>query len=125
VTKFVITMLAAAITLLQPALSVASVKPTDSGVKPSSFVPHPHTKNHVYGAPIQPAVVGHAKTAHHKHAPKKRSSPGRVTASSLDGGAGILEDVTAVIEIPGRASYEGILCLLPPGCPVCPANPVS
>jgi hypothetical protein len=84
VTKFVITMLAA-VALAQSALSVAGVKPTDSGAKPSSCVPHPHTKNHVYGAPIQPAVVGHAKTAHHKHAPKKRSSPGRVTASSLDG----------------------------------------
>jgi hypothetical protein len=83
VTKFVITLLAAAITLLQPALSVASVKPTDSGAKPSSFVPHPHTSRHVYGAPIQPAIVGHGKTSHHKHAPKKRSSPGKVTSPQV------------------------------------------
>jgi hypothetical protein len=64
-TKFAITVLAAV--LVQPALSVA-------GNKTSSFVPHPHTNHHVYGAPIQPALVGHAKTSHHKHAPKKRSS---------------------------------------------------
>jgi hypothetical protein len=83
-TKFVIAVLAA-VTLVQPALSVDGVKPTDSGAKPSSFVPHPHTSHHVYGAPIQPAIVGHGKTSHHKHAPKKRSSPGRVTASSLHG----------------------------------------
>jgi hypothetical protein len=65
-TKFAITVLAA-VTLLQPALSVA-------GDKPNSYVPHPHTNHHVYGAPIQPAIVGYAKTSHHKHAPKKRSS---------------------------------------------------
>jgi hypothetical protein len=71
-TKFAIAVLAA-VTLVQPALSVAGDKPTDSGGKPSSYVPH-HTKHHVYGSPIQPAIVGHAKTSHHKHAPKKRSS---------------------------------------------------
>jgi hypothetical protein len=65
--KFAITVLAA-ITLVQPALSVA-------GDNPNSFVPHPHTNHHVYGAPIPPPIVGHhAKTSHHKHAPKKRSS---------------------------------------------------
>jgi hypothetical protein len=63
-TKFAITVLAAI--LVQPAVSVA-------GDKPSSFVPHPHTNNHVYGAPIQPALVGHRKTSHHKHPPKMRS----------------------------------------------------
>jgi hypothetical protein len=71
-TKFAITVLAA-VTLVQPALSVAGDKPTDSGAKPNSYVPHPHTNHHVYGAPIQPAIVGHARTSH-KHAPKKRSS---------------------------------------------------
>jgi hypothetical protein len=71
--KFAITVLAA-VTLVQPALSVAGDTPADSGAKPSSFVPHPHTKHHVYGAPIQPAIAGHTKTSHHKHAPKKRSS---------------------------------------------------
>jgi hypothetical protein len=69
-TKFAVTVLAA-VTLVQPALSVA---PTDSRAKPNSYVPHPHTNHHVYGAPVQPAIVGHAKTSHHKHPPKKRSS---------------------------------------------------
>ena len=63
--KFAITVLA--VVLVQPALSVADDKP-------SSFVPHPHTNQHVYGAPIQPALVGHTKTSHHKHAPKKRTA---------------------------------------------------
>jgi hypothetical protein len=71
--RFAIIALAAA-SLMQSALSVASDKSTDPRAKPSSFVPHPHTNTHVYGAPIQPAVVGHGKTSHHKRAPKKRSS---------------------------------------------------
>jgi hypothetical protein len=71
-TRLAITVLAA-VTLMQPALSVAGDKPTDSRAKPTSFVPHPHTNTHVYGAPIQPAIVGHAKTSHHKQTPKKRS----------------------------------------------------
>ena len=71
-TKFVLTVLAA-ITLAQPALSVAGDKSTDSRAKPNSFVPHPHTNQHVYGTPIQPPIVGHAKTSHQKHTPKKRS----------------------------------------------------
>jgi hypothetical protein len=73
-TKFVITMFAAA--LVQPALLVAGVT-ADSGAKPkpSSFVPHPHTSHHVYGAPVQPVIGGHGKTSHHKQSPKKRSSP--------------------------------------------------
>lgn len=75
-TKFVITLLAA-IALMQPALSVAGVKPSDSGAKPkpSSFVPHPHTSRHVYGAPLQPVNGGRGKTSHHKQAPKKHISP--------------------------------------------------
>jgi len=72
-TKFAITVLAA-ITLVQPALSVAGDKSTDARAKPNSFVPHPHTNRHVYGTPIQPAIVGHAKTSHQKHTPKKLSS---------------------------------------------------
>jgi hypothetical protein len=83
-TKFAIAVLAAI--TVQPALSAAGGKPTDCEAKPSSFVPHPHTNHHVYGAPIQPAIVGHARTSHHKqtshykqtsrykHAPKKHSS---------------------------------------------------
>jgi hypothetical protein len=67
--KFAIALLAA-VTLAQPALSVAGDKP-EPRAKPASFVPHSHTHHHVYGAPIQPAIVGHAKTSHRKHAPKK------------------------------------------------------
>jgi hypothetical protein len=29
--------------------------------KPSSFVPRAHAKQHIYGSPLQPAKVGHAK----------------------------------------------------------------
>jgi hypothetical protein len=72
-TKLVITALAA-VMLAQPALSAAGDKPADSGGKPNSYVPHHHTNHHVYGAPIGPAIVGHRKTPHQKHAPKKRSS---------------------------------------------------
>ncbi len=72
-TKFAVTLLAA-VTLVHSALSVAGDKPTDSRAKPNSYIPHPHTKHHVYGAPIQPAIVGHAKTSHHTHTPKKRSA---------------------------------------------------
>jgi hypothetical protein len=72
-TKFA-TALLVAVTLVQPVLSVAGDSPSDSRPKPNSFVPHPHTNHHVYGAPIQPAIVGHAKTHHQRHASKKRSS---------------------------------------------------
>ena len=72
-TRFAITVLAA-VTLVQPALSVAGDKSTDSHAKPTSFVPHPHSNTHVYGSPIQPAIVGHSKFSHHKQTPKKRSS---------------------------------------------------
>jgi hypothetical protein len=66
-TKFAIAMLAAA-ALMQPAISAADDKP-------NSYVPHPHTNQHVYGTPIQPAIMGRAKTPHpHHHAPKKPSS---------------------------------------------------
>jgi hypothetical protein len=70
--KFAIIVLAAA-TVMQSALTFAGDK-SDSTPKPSSFVPHPHTNTHVYGAPIQPAIVGHSKVSHHKQTPKKRSS---------------------------------------------------
>ena len=67
-TRFVIIVLATA--MLQAAPSVAG-DTTNSGKKPSSYVPHSNRNHHVYGAPIAPPIVGHAKTAHHKHAPKK------------------------------------------------------
>lgn len=61
----------AAFTLAHAATSVAGDKTGDTPAKPSSFVPHPHSNSHVYGTPIQPAIVGHSKTPHHKHTPKK------------------------------------------------------
>lgn len=70
--KLAITALAVA-ALMQSMPSVASAA-TDSHTKPSSFVPHPHTNNHVYGSPIQPAIVGHRKASHQKHVPKKPPS---------------------------------------------------
>ena len=73
-TKFALAMLAA-VALVQPALS-AAVAVTNSGAKPSSFVPHSHTNNHVYGSPIQPAIVGHGRTSHQRHLQKKRSLGG-------------------------------------------------
>ncbi len=82
-TKFVIAVLSA-VTLVQPALSVAGDKQTDSGAKPNSYVPHPHTNHHVYGAPIGPAIVGHRKTPYHKHAPKKQSSSAAMRSKLAD-----------------------------------------
>jgi hypothetical protein len=73
-TKIALAILAA-IVLVQPALSDAGA-PTNSGAKPSSFVPHSHTNNHVYGSPIQPAIVGHARTSHQRHLQKKRTLSG-------------------------------------------------
>jgi hypothetical protein len=72
-TKFAVSALVA-VTLMQSALSVAGDTSTGSRAKPSSFVPHPHTNTHVYGAPIHSAIVGHSKVSHHKQMPKKRSS---------------------------------------------------
>jgi hypothetical protein len=70
--KFAVIVLAL-VALMHSTLSVAGTA-TDSQPKPSSFVPHPRTNNHVYGSPIGPAVVGHRKTSHQKHAPKKPTS---------------------------------------------------
>lgn len=60
--------------LMQPPLSLAADKSTDSRAKPSYFVPHAKSNTHVYGTPIQQALVGHSKTSHHKHPPKKPAS---------------------------------------------------
>ena len=73
--KFAIAVIIA-VALVLPALSVAGA---DANAKPSSFVPHPHTSHHVYGAPLQPVIGGHGRTSQHRQAPKKR---GPVTASS-------------------------------------------
>ena len=71
--KYALALLAA-VTLAQPALWVGGDKPSDCDPKTSSFVPHPHTSNHVYGTPIQPTILHHRKTSHPKYTPKKRSS---------------------------------------------------
>jgi hypothetical protein len=68
--KTIAIALFAAITVAGPALAVTDGKPGDSRTKPSSFVPHTRTNRHIYGTPIQPPIVGHAKS-HHKPAPKK------------------------------------------------------
>jgi hypothetical protein len=72
-TKYALALLAA-VTLVQPALSVAGDEPSDCDAKTSSFVPHAHTSSHVYGAPIQPAILHHRKASHPKYTPKRRSS---------------------------------------------------
>jgi hypothetical protein len=69
--QFAIIVLAA---VLQPALAVAADKSTGSKPKPSSFVPHAHINSHIYGTPIQPAIVSRSKTSHHKPKPKNPSS---------------------------------------------------
>jgi hypothetical protein len=77
-TKLVSFALAAA--LMLSALPVAADGSTGSRAKPSSFVPHPHTKSHVYGSPLQPAKVGHSNASHRKNRPKKQpSSPKTLT----------------------------------------------
>ncbi len=71
--NFAVGVLAAA-ALVQPALLLAGDNSAASGKTPTSYVPHPHTNQHVYGAPIGPAIVGHGKTSHHQHTPKKPPS---------------------------------------------------
>jgi hypothetical protein len=58
------------VTFALPLPGVARDKPVDVGAKPSSFVPHPQSHHHVYGAPIQHPILGHAKKARHRPAPK-------------------------------------------------------
>jgi hypothetical protein len=71
--KYALTLLAA-VTLMHATLSVAGDKLSDCDPKTSSFVPHAHTSHHVYGTPIQPAILHHRKTSHRQYTPKKRSS---------------------------------------------------
>jgi hypothetical protein len=72
-TTIAITVLAA-IALAGPSLSVADGKSTNTGSKPSSYTPQPRTKHHIYGAPIQSPIVGHAKASRHNHAQSKAST---------------------------------------------------
>ena len=73
VTKIAITVLAA-ITFAGSTVCVASGEPIDSGSKPSSFAPQPHSNDHIYGAPIEPPILGHSKSTYHTHVQKKRST---------------------------------------------------
>ncbi len=73
-TVIVVIAVIACIALALPALSIAEKKSTDSRGKPKSFVPHPHKKHGAYGAPIQRAILGRAKTSRHKNARKKQTS---------------------------------------------------
>lgn len=61
----------AAITLAGPTLATAGGKTTDSGLKPNSYAPQPHTNRHIYGSPIEPHIVGHARASHHTHTLKE------------------------------------------------------
>jgi hypothetical protein len=86
-TKIAITVLAA-ITLAGSSVSVASGEPIDFGPKPSSFAPQPHSNDHIYGAPIEPAIVGHAKGSHRNHVQRKKRSTSAKTrdANKAHGG---------------------------------------
>ena len=64
----------AAIALAGPALSAAGATLTDAGSKPSSYVPQTGTHSHIYGTPIQPPILGHAKASHRRQAQKKAST---------------------------------------------------
>ncbi len=67
-------MVVAAITLAGPALPVAGATTPAAASKPSSYVPQTGTHSHIYGTPIQPPILGHAKASHHKHAQKQAST---------------------------------------------------
>jgi hypothetical protein len=62
-----------AMALAGPVLSVAGSTATAPGSKPSSYVPQTGTHSHIYGTPIQPPILGHAKASHHKNAQEKAS----------------------------------------------------
>jgi hypothetical protein len=66
-----------AIALAGPSLSVADGKATNSCSKPSSYTPQPRTKRHIYGAPIQSPIVGHAKASRHAHSKASTSASTR------------------------------------------------
>jgi hypothetical protein len=71
--KYALALLAA-VALAQLAPSAAGNKPSGCDSKTSSFVPHAHSSQHVYGTPIQPAILHRRKTSHRQYTPKKRSS---------------------------------------------------
>jgi hypothetical protein len=66
--------LSAALALAQPVSRAGADTPRTARAKPSSFVPHAATTRHVYGAPIEPAIVGHIKHSRGKRKPQRPSS---------------------------------------------------
>jgi Spy/CpxP family protein refolding chaperone len=72
---------ATAVAAAAAALLVVSVAHADAAkpAKPSSYAPQPHSKRRVYGAPIQPPIFGHGKSARHaqtskSHKPKTHTA---------------------------------------------------
>ncbi len=72
--RTIATLVVAAITLAEPALPVAGATAAAADSKPSSYVPQTGAHSHIYGTPIQPPILGHAKSSHHKHAQKQAST---------------------------------------------------
>jgi hypothetical protein len=72
--------------ILMASVSVAVADPPRPGSsKPSSYAPGKKAKNGVYGTPIQPPIMGHRKSAHHKagasnHKAGSKKKPGKTRA---------------------------------------------
>jgi hypothetical protein len=66
----------AATTLAHSSLTLAASTPADTHALPSAYAPRPHGGSHVYGAPIDPPIVGHAAP------PPERLVPTRQPAKS-------------------------------------------
>jgi hypothetical protein len=76
--------------------SIGATAADRASSKPSSYAPR-HSKSRVYGAPIQPPIVGHRKPGHHKATsptkrpkttapkPKKSGTKARKPAESAKG----------------------------------------
>jgi hypothetical protein len=82
--KAIATAAWAAIVLTFSIGATAAGPPHPSSSKPSSYAPR-HSKSRVYGAPIQPPIVGHRKPGHHKAmSPSKRpkATPPKAKKSS-------------------------------------------
>ena len=54
-------------------LAVAEVKATRPHPPPSSYAPQAHSDRHVYGSPLEPPIVGHARPSHRAHGAKKQA----------------------------------------------------
>ena len=66
-TKLAVVVLTA-IVMAMPPLAFAASKPTGSSPQPSSYAPRLHSNQHVYGSPIEPPIVGSAKSSHRARA---------------------------------------------------------